>query len=120
MWFKKEDTLEPLTKDCNELYSDFKSTITLAHTKGYFKFKEIMDGNFHILRDIASETNLEEARLNLLKSFKEQLEFFNKYPFSSEPKALDDFANKFFPYKEKMLELTKVKQSESLSNKKKI
>lgn len=120
MWFKKEDTVDSLVKDCNKLYSNFKDTHTLAHTRSYYQFKVIMDQNFQVLRELVTNSTTDESRLNLLKSFKEQLEFFNEYTFSAEPKALEDFADKFFPYKEKMMEVAQEQPQQTISAKRKI
>ena len=105
MFFKKEskkETVESLMKDCNKAYSDFLYAYTLAHYKQYFYFKGELKDGFDIMKATLHAVDDEKTMLALLKTFKEQLTFINKNPFSAEPDEIRDFIHTHFPYKDKI------------------
>ena len=104
MWsFKKEENVENLIKDCNKLYSSFSYSLGKAHYKSYSDLKFLMKENFKIMREKIGTEQDEEIMVELLKKFKNQLEFFEKYPFSCEIKIFHkEFHQKHMPYKENL------------------
>lgn len=105
MFFKKDpkkETVESLMKDCNKAYGDFLYAYTLAHYKQYFYFKGELKDGFDLMKATLHAVEDEKITLALLRTFKEQLTFINKNPFSAEPDEIRDFIHKHFPYKDKI------------------
>ncbi len=88
-------------KDCNKLYSSFNQYLGLAHYQNYFEFKRIMRNNFQIMKYNLGKTDDEDALKLLLIHFKEQLQFFEKHPFSCNSEEFIVFENKHMPYQGK-------------------
>lgn len=119
--FKKQETVESLTKDCNKLYANFDFSYHLAHTRPYYNFKEMMRNNFDYFKVFIKEVHDEKTQVALLKSFKEQLQFFNKNPFMADDKDIEKFVSKFIPYKSKLNSIVySVSEDLENSSKKKI
>ncbi len=102
MFFKKEETIDSLTKECNELVASFKYSYSKAHSKSYFHFKQKFSGNLPIIKFAIENAKEDESVLILLKWFKEQLSFFKKNPFSSSIEDMIEFESKFSPVDEKI------------------
>lgn len=117
---KKEETVESLMNDCSKLYSDFRYSITLAHYKSYYEFKQTMNGHFEEFRNFVSQSEDEQTVKSLLVHFKEQLLFFKQYPFACEIEDFRKFQEKNFPYIEKLQEIVNQNQPKPQQNKLKV
>lgn len=115
-FFHKEETVESLTKQCNKLYSNFDFSYHLAHTRSYYDFKEMMRNNFDDFKVFIKEHDSEKTQIALLKSFKEQLQFFNKNPFLANESDIQKFVTKFLPYKSKLESIVNCVKEEELNN----
>ena len=102
MFFKKEETIESLMKECNKEYSSFLYSYTKAHYQSYFDFKQTLKNDFNYLKDCMANSTKEDLTLDLLKTFKAQLKFINTHPFSADVETMQPFLAEHFPYKEKV------------------
>lgn len=103
MWpFKKktpEEVMHTLVKKCNIKYQDFNLYLTQAHTESYYLFKKEFKEDLSYINEKISESNNIDLTIDLLKHFKNQLDFIAKMD------DFDQFIAKNYPYKDKVNEI---------------
>lgn len=100
-----EEKLNKLLKKCNKGYSDFKFSLTLAHTHDYYLFKRDLLADFDYMKlaiTVSEDVGNTQLTIDLLTHFEKQLKFINENPFLAKMDKFEQFLAENYPYKDKI------------------